>query len=453
MPPGARGLRNHTAINLAPLSDTDTARLVSALLEQTVLPAETQQLLLERAGGNPLYAEEFVRMLRDRDCDARRLRACEVPFPESIHALIAARLDTLPPERKRLLQDAAVIGKVFWAGAVAAMGDRDPAEVERALHELSRKELVRRSRQSSMEGEAEYGFWHLLVRDVAYGADPACRARGKASGAADWLESGQGAVEDLAEVLAYHTGEALALAEATGDTALQAEIAPRAARYALLAGERALGLDTTKALALLERAKTLTPDDDPGYPLVLLRWAVVPARPAVLREAAEALEQAIDRFDAQGDALHAGEALRTLAEHPLESRRAGLRHDSACRASGRVCSSRRRAPSWSTLWGSGSRGCILPEGEVRAGDRDGRSDARTRRRAGSRNAWVDSRRARLCPLLQRRPWWAHGRRARVRAARRRGSRVVGQQPSSTTLPVRVGFWRDRRLQSPRSRTH
>ena len=67
MPPGAAALRNTTTISLAPLSDSDTARLVSALLEQAVLPAETQQLLLERAGGNPLYAEEFVRMLRDRD--------------------------------------------------------------------------------------------------------------------------------------------------------------------------------------------------------------------------------------------------------------------------------------------------------------------------------------------------------------------------------------------------
>src|SRR5207302_10779557 len=85
------GLRNHTAINLSPLSDTDTAKLVSALLEQAVLPAETQQLLLERAGGNPLYAEEFVRMLRDRDLldqHGALKGAAEVPFPESIHALI-----------------------------------------------------------------------------------------------------------------------------------------------------------------------------------------------------------------------------------------------------------------------------------------------------------------------------------------------------------------------------
>src|SRR5256714_488728 len=101
-PAWGTGLRNHTAINLSPLSDTDTAKLVSVLLERTVLAAETQQLLLEHAGGNPLYAEEFVRMVRDRDFGA------EVPVPDSIHSLIAARLDTLPQERKALLQDAAV---------------------------------------------------------------------------------------------------------------------------------------------------------------------------------------------------------------------------------------------------------------------------------------------------------------------------------------------------------
>ncbi|MDP9255346.1 MAG: AAA family ATPase [Actinomycetota bacterium] len=312
------GLRNHTAINLAPLSDTDTAKLVSVLLEQTVLPADTQQLLLERAGGNPLYAEEFVRMLRDRnllDPYGALRGTAEVPFPESIHALIAARLDTLPQERKALLQDAAVLGKVFWAGAVSAMGDRDPHEVERALHELIRKELVRPSRQSSMEGEAEYGFWHLLIRDVAYQQIPRAGRAAKHLSAGEWLEAKAGErVEDLAEVLAYHTGEALSLAVATGDAALQTAVTPRAARYALLAGERALGLDATSALDLLERTKTLTAEQDPVFPLVLLRWAEAAREAGRLPEAGQALEQAIERFDGLGDVVHAGEALSRLSK-------------------------------------------------------------------------------------------------------------------------------------------
>ena len=275
----------------------------------------------ERAGGNPLYAEEFVRMLRDRDFlnEHGSLRSdMEVPFPESIQALIAARLDTLPHERKSLLQDAAVMGKVFWAGSPAAMGDREPREVEQALHELARKELVRPSRQSSMESEAEYGFWHLLVRDVAYAQIPRAQRVAKHLNAASWLEGKAGErVEDLAEVLAYHTGEALTLAQATGDPGLQAEISPAAARYALLAGERALGLDTGKALTLLERARALTPDQDPAFPLVLLRWADAARQAGRLPEAAQVLEQAAASFEAEGDVLHAGEALTLLSDTRL----------------------------------------------------------------------------------------------------------------------------------------
>ena len=257
-------------------------------------------------------------MLRDRDLlDTHgTLRSdAEVPFPDSIQALIAARLDTLPQERKALLQDAAVMGRVFWGGSVCAMGDRDSREVKQALHELSRKELVRPARQSSMEGEAEYGFWHLLVRDVAYAQIPRAQRAAKHLAAADWLESKAGErVEDLAEVLAYHTGEALTLAEATGDTTLQAEITPRAARYALLAGERALGLDTGKALDLLDRARALTSDTDPGFPLVLLRWADAARQDGRQRDAAAALAQAADLFQAQGDVLHAGEAITLLSD-------------------------------------------------------------------------------------------------------------------------------------------
>ncbi len=143
-------------------------------------------------------------MLRDRDLldehgGLRKDRT--VLVPDSLQGLIAARLDTLPGERKRLLQDAAVIGKVFWRGAVVAMGGRSPGDVEIALHELSRKELVRPSRQTSIEGEPEYGFWHVLVRDVAYAQIPRTERAINHLKAADWIEDKAGErVEDLAEV-------------------------------------------------------------------------------------------------------------------------------------------------------------------------------------------------------------------------------------------------------------
>ena len=141
-----------------------------------MLPAETQQALLERAGGNPLYAEEFVRLLADRGLLSERVD--DVQVPDSVQALIAARLDTLSPERKSLLQDAAVVGKVFWAGALAEMGGREPARgragAARAVAQGARPPLARLAR---CEDEAEYGFWHLLVRDVCYAPDPPRRPR------------------------------------------------------------------------------------------------------------------------------------------------------------------------------------------------------------------------------------------------------------------------------------
>jgi class 3 adenylate cyclase len=311
------GLTNHLALRLSRLSDRDTALLVSALLEQAVLPADTQQILLGRAGGNPLYAVEIVRMLRDRETiDGQDVleSTAGVSVPDSIQAVIASRLDTLPLERKALLQDAAVMGNVFWAGSVSAMSGQAVRQVEETLHELARKELVRPRRHSSMEGEAEYGFWHLLVRDVAYEQIPRAQRAARHLKAASWLvnEAG-GRVEDLAEVLAYHTGEALNLADMQGDAGLRADVAPAAARYALLAGERALGLDTTKALTLLDRARALTAETDPTFALVLLRWGDAAHQAGMMREGAQAVEKAASNLKAQGDLARAGEALTLLA--------------------------------------------------------------------------------------------------------------------------------------------
>ena len=156
------GKRNSSTISLSPLGADDTARLISGLLRKAVLPAETQALLLEQAGGNPLYAEEFVRMLTDQGVIDERgeLVGDDIRVPDTVQALIAARLDTLPPERKALLHDASVVGKVFWTGVVAAMDERDESAVRSGLHELSRKELVRPARMSSVKDQAEYSFWH-----------------------------------------------------------------------------------------------------------------------------------------------------------------------------------------------------------------------------------------------------------------------------------------------------
>jgi class 3 adenylate cyclase/tetratricopeptide (TPR) repeat protein len=306
-PTWAGGLRNATTINLAPLTDQETAQLVSALLERAVLPVETQQRLLERAGGNPLYAEEFVRLLTDRSS----IEAVEVP--DSVQALIAARLDTLTPERKSLLQDAAVMGKVFWVGTLVEMGNRDAREVELALHELARKELIRPVRTSSMQGEQEYSFWHTLVRDVSYGQIPRAGRAMRHQAVAAWLENKAGErAEDLADVLAHHYLTALELTEAVdgiGATPLR----EHAVRYLGFAGERALGLDITKAERNLAQALQLAAEDDPQRLALLERWAKALELQGRLREARAAIEEVLTRYRESGNRLAVGRALTRLA--------------------------------------------------------------------------------------------------------------------------------------------
>ena len=311
-PTWAAGLRNATTINLAPLSDEETARLIGSLLERVVLPAETQQALLERAGGNPLYAEEFVRLLADRGLLSGTLQ--DVQLPDSVQALIAARLDTLSPERKSLLQDASVMGKLFWAGAVAEMGSRDPREVELALHELARKELVRPGRTSSMAGEAEYGFWHLLVRDVCYGQIPRVARAARHRAAASWLERQAGErAEDLADVLAYHYLSALELVGAAAHAEQAQELETSAIRYLALAGERALALDVERAEASLAKALALAPTGHPERASLLERWAQAARQQNRHQEARAALEEALALYREQGENVAAGRVLTALA--------------------------------------------------------------------------------------------------------------------------------------------
>jgi class 3 adenylate cyclase len=300
------GLRNAHTINLSPLSEQETGELVSYLAPSNVLGRDLERAILERSGGNPLYAEEFVRLLADRG-----LVSDEIALPDTVQALIAARLDTLSPDRKSLLQDAAVVGKVFWTGVLAEMGDRDPSEIELALHELALKELVRPGRTSTMEGEHEYAFWHLLVRDVAYSQIPRAQRARRHRAAAAWIERKAGdRVEDLAEVLAYHYLQALELAEAAGDSAQAVELARPARHFLALAGERALGLDTVQAEARLARALELTSPDDPGRAVLLARWAEAAFQAGRMAEAAEALDEVLDSLRAHERAERTARALQ-----------------------------------------------------------------------------------------------------------------------------------------------
>ena len=298
------GKRASATVSLSPLSDDDTARLVHELLAQSVLPAETQSALLARAGGNPLYAEEFVRMVAERG-DAGGV------LPESVQGIIAARLDLLDTDEKELLQDAAVVGKVFWLGAVAALGTRERWEAEQALHALERRELVVRERRSSVAGESEYAFRHVLVRDVAYGQIPRAGRGERHVAAAGWIEAlSPERAEDRAEMLAHHYAAALELAGATGaDTSAIGERARSALRDA---GDRSLALNAFPAAArYYAAALELWPEEDAERPRLLLalgraRWHGEESGEAELTAAREA-------FAATGEADGEAEAVALLA--------------------------------------------------------------------------------------------------------------------------------------------
>ena len=180
-----------------------------------------------------------------------------------------------------------------------------------ALHELSRKELVRQARTTSMEGESEYSFWHLLVRDVAYSQIPRAERARRHRAAAEWIERKAGErVEDLAEVLAHHYLQALEFSQAAGDLAQAEELAAPARRFLALAGERALGLDTAQAEARLTRALELTPLEDPERWQLGIRWADAAFQAGRPLEAANALDDTLASLQARGETEATAQALQ-----------------------------------------------------------------------------------------------------------------------------------------------
>ena len=184
------GKLNATTLALVPLDADQTARLIALLLEAPLLTVEDQQALLERAGGNPLYAEQFADLYRERGSTD------ELSLPETLQGIIAARIDGLSAAEKGLLQDAAVVGKVFWASAL----DGGDEHVRMTLHALERKGLVHEQKRTSVEGQQELAFAHALVRDVSYGQIARADRATKHCSVADWIE-GLGRLDDHAEML------------------------------------------------------------------------------------------------------------------------------------------------------------------------------------------------------------------------------------------------------------
>jgi class 3 adenylate cyclase/tetratricopeptide (TPR) repeat protein len=292
------GKLNAFTLSIGALTDGDTARLLEHLLDQAVLDADAQHEVLQRAEGNPLYAEEYARLLAEHGSTD------DLPLPETVQGLIAARIDALTPQEKSLLQDASVIGKVFWPGA---LGNPD----ELLVHALERKEFMRRDRRSSIAGEMQYAFRHALVRDVAYGQIPRPRRVEKHRRAAEWIASlAPNRGEDRAEMLAHHYREALALGSAAGIDV--SDLRAPAQKALADAAARSLSLCAWPAAVQLgEEALELTDPGAPDRPRIQLNVAY--ATWYVKSDDPELIASAIEGFLALEDLAGATEASALLA--------------------------------------------------------------------------------------------------------------------------------------------
>ncbi|MEP6468933.1 MAG: adenylate/guanylate cyclase domain-containing protein [Chloroflexota bacterium] len=260
------------AISLRPLTDRQGGEMLERLLEVAELPEALRAEILAKAEGNPFFVEEIIQRLIDEGAltqDGDRWRAVHAidvaPIPDSVQALLSARVDALAPMERRALQEAAVIGRTFWAAPVQeALSAEDVAD---ALGRLERKGLIFVRPMSTLAGQTEYIFKHALVRDVAYASLPkARRARAHAEVAA-WIEKLAGdRADEVAELIAHHYLTAVA-----GDDADLAwlddpdarEDLRRHAFEALIAAGRAARrrFATDRAVELHEQARSLASSD------------------------------------------------------------------------------------------------------------------------------------------------------------------------------------------------
>ncbi|HLV58142.1 MAG TPA: adenylate/guanylate cyclase domain-containing protein [Natronosporangium sp.] len=261
-------------ITLPPLRRSGIATLFGQLLGQASHAADLLQPLLELADGNPLYAQEYVRMLIERNALTRSgppepWDVSGLPTPDSVYTVIAHRLDLLEPADRAVLQAAAVVGVQFWRGAVAAALGWRPERVEHALRRLEQREFVSEQPDSSVLGDSEFRFRHVLVRDVCYQRLPRAERVARHERTAEWLEELAGAPDgELAEVLAHHWWTAYEIARTLGEPPPRTATAARRALYHAARRAYALhALDTAarhtgRALALGD-----PPDDSPAGPV------------------------------------------------------------------------------------------------------------------------------------------------------------------------------------------
>jgi class 3 adenylate cyclase/predicted ATPase len=302
----AGGRRNATSIYLDPLSDSETEQLVETLYGNGNRELVTK--VAERAGGNPLFAEEMVNRLQEGGEEPDVL-------PETVQSVLTARLDSLAPFERRLLQQAAVVGQNFWEGTLLGAG-QGQGEVTEALNSLLDKELVISNPASRLEGEREYVFKHALIRDVAYGMLPKatrCRQHFQVGG---FIEERAGERGDRAVALiAEHYGRAASLGPEAGIEGDELrEMNVKAVDYLEAAGDAALGLySNQEALGHYRSARDLKGAvDEAAAARIGEKIGDAALRLGRVDEAVEVWEQCLDYHRRQEDLARVGDLHRKI---------------------------------------------------------------------------------------------------------------------------------------------
>ena len=298
------GKRSFASIYLEPLSPQAMDDLLTGLVPG--LPEDVRTGVLARAEGVPLYAVETVRMLLDRELVVREGNAYrptgpigELEVPETLHALIAARLDGLATEERRLVQDGAVLGKTFTRLGLASLTGLEESDLEPLLGALVRKEVLAIQADPRSPERGQYAFLQDIVRHVAYETLSKRERKAKHLGAAQFLESLPSADEgEIVEVIATHYVDAWNAAPDDDDAD---DIRTRAREMLIRAGERAASLAASAAAQhAYERAIELS-DDPPVQAELHERAGQMAFNAAHAEEAATHFEAAITLFDEAGE--------------------------------------------------------------------------------------------------------------------------------------------------------
>ena len=256
------GLPAYTALPLEQLKESEARELASQLLSTSENGGRAEQaaLLAETGEGNPLFIEQLAATLSEAS------PGDDSALPTTIRGIVAARLDALPAAERTVLLDAAVGGKVFWRGALERMTE-DPEGLSELLGALERRDLIRRQAVSSIEGDQQFIFKHVLIRDVAYDLLPRARRRERHAQVAQFIEEATSVIGEAAAALGRQWRDA-------GEH-------ERAIEHLMTAAEEAeRGWAKDRAVALYREVIELLPEEDTE------RRSVVKRRLAIAHAAA-----------------------------------------------------------------------------------------------------------------------------------------------------------------------